>query len=164
MATRPLVSALPLSKTSASSPPFRTLTRAPASSSPMALSQAPKKASSLPSPCLPRALSLRFPPASARPDSWRGTDRLFLPQVLLPVANGTEPMEAVITADVLRRAGAEVAVASVEPGAATVAASWGVKLAADALIADLADAEFDLISLPVSAPALLAFSTLMFFF
>jgi protein deglycase len=130
----------------------------------MALSQAPKKASSLPSPCLPRALSLRSPPASARPDSWRGTDLLFLPQVLLPVANGTEPMEAVITADVLRRAGAEVAVASVEPGAATVAASWGVKLAADALIADLADAEFDLISLPVSAPALLAFSTLMFFF
>jgi protein deglycase len=71
-------------------------------------------------------------------------------------------MEAVITADVLRRAGAEVAVASVEPGAATVAASWGVKLAADALIADLADTEFDLISLPVSAPdsALLAFQYL----
>lgn len=68
----------------------------------------------------------------------------------MPVANGTEPMEAIITADVLRRAGAEVAVASVEPGATTVAASWGVRLAADALIADLADAEFDLISLPVS--------------
>jgi 4-methyl-5(b-hydroxyethyl)-thiazole monophosphate biosynthesis len=59
-------------------------------------------------------------------------------------------MEAVITIDVLRRAGAHVAVASVEPGAATVAASWGVKLAADALLADLADDEFDLISLPVS--------------
>jgi protein deglycase len=152
-----------IASTSASSLPFRTLTRAPASSSAMASSPAPKKASSLPSPCLPRALLLRFPPpASARPDSWRGTDHLFLPQVLLPVANGTEPMEAVITADVLRRAGAEVAVASVEPGAATVAASWGVKLAADALIADLADTEFDLISLPVSAPdsALLAFQYL----
>jgi 4-methyl-5(b-hydroxyethyl)-thiazole monophosphate biosynthesis len=59
-------------------------------------------------------------------------------------------MEAVITIDVLRRAGADVAVASVEPGAATVAASWGVKLAADALLADLAEDEFDLISLPVS--------------
>lgn len=59
-------------------------------------------------------------------------------------------MEAVITIDVLRRAGADVAVASVEPGATSVAASWGIKLTADALLADLADDEFDLISLPVS--------------
>jgi 4-methyl-5(b-hydroxyethyl)-thiazole monophosphate biosynthesis len=51
---------------------------------------------------------------------------------------------------VLRRAGADVAVASVEPGSATVAAAWGVKLAADVLLTDIADAEFDLISLPVS--------------
>ena len=79
-----------------------------------------------------------------------------IPQVLVPIANGTEPMEAVITIDVLRRAGAHVAVASVEPGAATVAASWGVKLAADALLADLADDEFDLISLPVSQIFLLS--------
>ena len=70
--------------------------------------------------------------------------------MLVPIANGTEPMEAVITIDVLRRAGADVAVASVEPASATVAAAWGVKLAADALLADIADAEFDLISLPVS--------------
>nr|CAB3470593.1 unnamed protein product [Digitaria exilis] len=61
-------------------------------------------------------------------------------------------MEAVITIDVLRRAGADVAVASVEPGSATVAAAWGVKLAADALLADIADAEFDLISLPGGMP------------
>jgi hypothetical protein len=80
----------------------------------------------------------------------------------VPVANGTEPMEAVITADVLRRAGAEVAVASVEPGATAVAASWGVKLAADALIVDLADAEFDLISLPVSTLPLLCSALLAF--
>jgi 4-methyl-5(b-hydroxyethyl)-thiazole monophosphate biosynthesis len=71
-------------------------------------------------------------------------------QVLVPIANGTEPMEAAITIDVLRRAGAQVSVASVEPAAAQVAASWGVKLVADALLDDLADADFDLISLPVS--------------
>jgi hypothetical protein len=99
-----------------------------------------------------------------------GNERLIglvwlLPQVLVPIANGTEPMEAVITIDVLRRAGADVAVASVEPGAATVAASWGVKLAADALLADLAEDEFDLISLPVSLlfafPALVAVTLML---
>ena len=85
--------------------------------------------------------------------------------MLVPIANGTEPMEAVITIDVLRRAGADVAVASVEPGAATVAASWGVKLAADALLADLAEDDFDLISLPVSLlfafPALVAVTLML---
>jgi 4-methyl-5(b-hydroxyethyl)-thiazole monophosphate biosynthesis len=69
---------------------------------------------------------------------------------LVPIANGTEPMEAAITIDVLHRVGAKVSVASVEPAATQVDASWGVKLVADALLADLADADFDLISLPVS--------------
>lgn len=85
--------------------------------------------------------------------------------MLVPIANGTEPMEAVITIDVLRRAGADVAVASVEPGATSVAASWGIKLTADALLADLADDEFDLISLPVSLffafPALVAVNLML---
>lgn len=78
---------------------------------------------------------------------------MMMVQVLVPIASGTEPMEAVITVDVLRRAGADVSVASVDPGSAQVGGAWGVKLAADALLDDLADAEFDLISLPVSGVA-----------
>jgi 4-methyl-5(b-hydroxyethyl)-thiazole monophosphate biosynthesis len=35
-------------------------------------------------------------------------------RVLVPIGNGSEEMEAVITIDVLRRAGADVVVASVE--------------------------------------------------
>ncbi|RZR80326.1 hypothetical protein BHM03_00006340, partial [Ensete ventricosum] len=56
-------------------------------------------------------------------------------KVLVPIANGTEPMEAVITIDVLRRAGADVTVASAEKELC-VDACWGVKLVADALAAD----------------------------
>ncbi|KAK4387125.1 protein DJ-1B [Sesamum angolense] len=68
-------------------------------------------------------------------------------KVLVPVANGTEPLEAVITIDVLRRAGADVTVASVEKQLC-VDACHGVKIVADALISDCADTAFDLISLP----------------
>ncbi|KAI4388265.1 hypothetical protein MLD38_000608 [Melastoma candidum] len=72
-------------------------------------------------------------------------------KVLVPVANGTEPIEAVVTIDVLRRAGADVTVASVEKQLRVVAAH-GVKLIADAFISDCADAVFDLISLPGGMP------------
>ncbi|XP_052178819.1 protein DJ-1 homolog A [Diospyros lotus] len=72
-------------------------------------------------------------------------------KVLVPIANGTEPMEAVITIDVLRRAGAEVTVASVEKQL-RVDACHGVKIVADALISDCADTVFDLISLPGGMP------------
>lgn len=67
---------------------------------------------------------------------------------MVPIANGTEPMEAVITIDILRRAGAEVTVASVDKQL-KVDACHGVKIVADALISDCADTVFDLISLPV---------------
>lgn len=66
----------------------------------------------------------------------------------MPIANGTEPLEAVVTIDVLRRAGADVTVASVEKQL-RVDAGHGVKIVADALISDCADTVFDLISLPV---------------
>ncbi|KAI3441480.1 uncharacterized protein J3R85_002060 [Psidium guajava] len=72
-------------------------------------------------------------------------------KVLVPVANGTEPLEAVVTIDVLRRAGAEVTVASVEKQL-RVDACHGVKIVADALISDCAGAAFDLVSLPGGMP------------
>ncbi|KAK4745847.1 hypothetical protein SAY87_012159 [Trapa incisa] len=72
-------------------------------------------------------------------------------KVLIPVANGTEPMEAVITIDVLRRAGADVTVGSVEKQL-RVDACHGVKIVADALVSDCAETVFDLISLPGGMP------------
>lgn len=67
---------------------------------------------------------------------------------MVPVANGTEPLEAVITVDVLRRAGADVTVASVE-NHLRVDAAHQIKIVADSLISDCADTVFDLIALPV---------------
>lgn len=53
-----------------------------------------------------------------------------------------------MTIDVLRRAGAEVTVASAEEQL-RVDACEGMKIVADALISDYADTAFDLIALPV---------------
>ncbi|KAK8913923.1 hypothetical protein KSP39_PZI024391 [Platanthera zijinensis] len=72
-------------------------------------------------------------------------------KVLVPIAGGTEPIEAVITIDVLRRAGADVTVASVEKNL-RVDACWGIKLVADTFVVDCADSSFDLISLPGGIP------------
>lgn len=71
-------------------------------------------------------------------------------RVLVPIADGTEEMEAVIIIDVLRRAGADVTVASV--GELQVTASRGVKLVADTRIDACRDAVFDLIVLPGGIP------------
>lgn len=57
-------------------------------------------------------------------------------------------MEAVITIDVLRRAGADVTVASVEKQL-RVDACHGVKIVADALITGCSQSVYDLITLPV---------------
>ncbi|MED6135232.1 Protein DJ-1 B, variant 2 [Stylosanthes scabra] len=72
-------------------------------------------------------------------------------KVLVPIANGTEPMEAVITIDVLRRSGADVTVASAG-NHLTVQALHGVKIVADAVVSDVADATFDLVALPGGVP------------
>ena len=82
----------------------------------------------------------------------------------MPIANGTEPVEAVVPIDVLRRAGAEVTVAAVEKQL-QIDACRGVKIVADALISDCADNVFDLISLPVSTSFwLMPYGLKLFFF
>ena len=70
--------------------------------------------------------------------------------VLIPIADGTEELEAVTIIDVLRRADAQVTVASV--ASLQVTASRGVKIDADCLIADCTDKTFDLIVLPGGLP------------
>ncbi|BAS94922.1 protein DJ-1 homolog C isoform X1 [Oryza sativa Japonica Group] len=72
-------------------------------------------------------------------------------KVLLPIAMGTEEMEAVILAGVLRRAGADVTLASVEDGL-EVEASRGSHIVADKRIAACADQVFDLVALPGGMP------------
>jgi 4-methyl-5(b-hydroxyethyl)-thiazole monophosphate biosynthesis len=71
--------------------------------------------------------------------------------VLVPIANGTEELEAVTVIDLLVRAGAAVTVASVD-SQLQVTASRGVQLVADCLIADCRDTTYDLIVLPGGLP------------
>jgi 4-methyl-5(b-hydroxyethyl)-thiazole monophosphate biosynthesis len=71
-------------------------------------------------------------------------------KVLVPIADGTEEIEAVCIIDVLRRAGAAVTVASV--GELQVTASRGVKLVADQLIDECMDETYDLVVLPGGMP------------
>jgi 4-methyl-5(b-hydroxyethyl)-thiazole monophosphate biosynthesis len=78
-------------------------------------------------------------------------------KILVPIANGTEEIEAVTIIDGLRRADADVTVASVED-ALQVTASRGVKLVADLSIDDCVTergasiAPYDLIALPGGMP------------
>ncbi|OHB60628.1 MAG: dihydroxyacetone kinase, partial [Planctomycetes bacterium RBG_13_50_24] len=71
-------------------------------------------------------------------------------KVLVVIADGTEELEAVTIIDVLRRAKADVTVASVDDKQVT--ASRGVKLVADAVISDCAGKVYDLIALPGGMP------------
>jgi 4-methyl-5(b-hydroxyethyl)-thiazole monophosphate biosynthesis len=71
-------------------------------------------------------------------------------QVLVPIANGTEEIEATCIIDTLRRAGLEVTVASVGP--LQTEASRGVKIVADVLIANCVDKTYDCIALPGGMP------------
>ncbi|KAL6626967.1 hypothetical protein ACP70R_030693 [Stipagrostis hirtigluma subsp. patula] len=76
-------------------------------------------------------------------------------RVLVPVAAGTEPIEAAATADVLNRAGARVTVATADAAGddgLLVEAAYGVKLVADGRVADLEGESFDLIALPGGMP------------
>ncbi len=67
-------------------------------------------------------------------------------KVLVPIADGSEEIEAITIIDTLRRAGAEVTIASVST--LQITASRGVKIVADRLISDCINMEYDLIALP----------------
>ncbi|MGF1907885.1 DJ-1/PfpI family protein [Vibrio kasasachensis] len=70
-------------------------------------------------------------------------------KVLVPIATGTEEMEAVTIIDIMVRAGYDVVVASADfSGQLTMKASRGITLTADCRIVDVADDEFDAIILP----------------
>lgn len=71
--------------------------------------------------------------------------------VLVPIADGSEEIEAVCVIDVLRRAGADVTVAAVTP-TLEVTASRGTHLRADCLIDACAEQVYDLIVLPGGMP------------
>jgi len=71
--------------------------------------------------------------------------------VLLPIADGTEEIEAVCIIDTLRRAKADVTVASVT-GKFLVTCSRGVKITADVHIADCINKDYDLVVLPGGMP------------
>lgn len=74
----------------------------------------------------------------------------MIKKVLVPIGDGTEEIEAVAIIDVLRRAGAEVTVASVDR--LQVTASRGVRLVADRLISDCREEPYDLVALPGGMP------------
>ncbi len=70
-------------------------------------------------------------------------------KILVPIAPGSEEMEAVTIIDMMVRAGYDVTVASAAfDGALTMKASRGVTLTADCKLVDIADDEFDVIALP----------------
>lgn len=70
-------------------------------------------------------------------------------QILVPIANGTEEIEATFIIYILRRAGANVIVASIE-SILEIVASGEVKIIADVLLEEVLELSFDLIVLPVS--------------
>ncbi|PPR92648.1 hypothetical protein GOBAR_AA28023 [Gossypium barbadense] len=72
---------------------------------------------------------------------------IFNLQVLVPIADGSEEMEAVMIIDILRRAKANVVVASVGDNL-EILASRKVKLVADMLLDEAAKLTYDLIVLP----------------
>ncbi len=71
-------------------------------------------------------------------------------KILVPVADGTEELEAICIVDVLKRAGADVTIASVNKE--VVKASQGTRFFSDALIQDCVDKTYDLIVLPGGIP------------
>lgn len=67
--------------------------------------------------------------------------------VLIPLADGSEDIESVTLIDVLRRAEADVTVASIGDSA-TITAARGTRITADARFEDVGEDDYDLIVLP----------------
>lgn len=80
------------------------------------------------------------------------------PQILVPIADGSEEMEAVAIIDVLRRAKANVVVAALG-NSLEVVASRKVKLVADVLLDEAEKNSYDLIVLPGGLGGAEAFAT-----
>ncbi|XP_057466227.1 protein DJ-1 homolog C isoform X2 [Actinidia eriantha] len=91
------------------------------------------------------------PPLTVTTEPTPPTTSLPPKKVLVPIGFGTEEMEAVIIVDVLRRAGADVTVASVEPEL-EIKASGGTRLVANTSISACCDEIFDLVALPGGMP------------
>lgn len=68
-------------------------------------------------------------------------------RALVPIANGTEDIEAVTVIDVLRRAQVEVTVASIEHDL-TVTLAKGCKLTADVAMSECKKESYDLVAVP----------------
>lgn len=74
-------------------------------------------------------------------------------KVLVPVADGSEDIETVTLVDVLRRAGADVTLASVAPdNRLEITASRGIRMIADRSINECLHHEWDLVVLPGGMP------------
>ncbi len=71
-------------------------------------------------------------------------------RVLIPLAEGSEELEAVTIVDLLRRAEIEVVVAGLEPG--PVRCSRGTVIVPDTTLDQVADQSFDLVVLPGGLP------------
>ncbi|MCE5340681.1 MAG: DJ-1/PfpI family protein [Planctomycetaceae bacterium] len=71
-------------------------------------------------------------------------------KVLVPIADGTEELEAIAIIDCLRRAGADLTIASVQN--LQISTARKVKITADCLIKDCKTSIYDLIVLPGGMP------------
>jgi len=73
------------------------------------------------------------------------------PSVLVPIADGSEEIEASVIINVLRRAGAQVTIASAK-SVLEVTGARGIKIVADKLLGDCLHEQYDLIALPGGMP------------
>lgn len=71
-------------------------------------------------------------------------------KVLIAIADGSEEIEALTAYDLLKRAGAEVTLASPEGG--FVSLSRGLTVVSDCAVSEVADESFDLVVLPGGLP------------